>query len=313
MKITLYAGMLAAVLVASVAASAVALAGSALAEFHEEDTLASSSNTTSGGADMAIAGNNQTQAATTADGDNNRVEIGRGSNLTIQYYTYSPQTIEIGAGESVTWYADSEFMDIHTVTFVLDDSIISDLLLPFTVPEGADLELVTPFNLGEPVIIETPDGREAIVAINKDVFYPAVVGTNNRTTFLNVSETMQYTMNGTERALNSGVIVPPTQLMMSAGQNETRTEEALPDTANMTEGTMNNTVAATAAEEGEGAPLEPPFPFVSNFTVTFEQPGIYPYFCGLHPWMTGQVVVVPPGGDDNSSNQEEASAAPSMP
>lgn len=304
MKIALYAGILAAALMASVAASVVALAGSALAAFHEQE---GEDNT--GGSNMSTTITNQTKAAT-ADVDNNRVEVGRGSNLTVQYYTYSPQIIEIDAGESVTWYADSEFMDIHTVTFVQDYSLISDLILPFTVPEGADFELVPPFNLGEPVIIETPDGEEAVVALNKHVFYPAVVDANNETTFLNATETIQYTMDGTEKALNSGVIVPPMPPMMPAGQNETTTEEALPDTANMTESAMNDTAAATA-EEGEGAPLGSPFPFVSEFTVTFEQPGTYPYFCGIHPWMTGQVVVS--GGNDNNNQTETTSAAPLMP
>jgi hypothetical protein len=42
---------------------------------------------------------------------------------------------------------------------------------------------------------------------------------------------------------------------------------------------------------GEELPMGPPFPPVSSFTVTFEEPGTYTYFCAIHPWMTGQVVV----------------------
>ncbi|HXG07008.1 MAG TPA: hypothetical protein VNI77_06755 [Nitrososphaera sp.] len=303
MKIRPYAGILAVAFVAAVAAPAVPLAGSALAVFHE-DSLGSSNNTTSGGGMSSHATNSQTQADTAAtvddDNNNNRVEVGRGSNLTVQYYTYSPQTIEINAGESVTWYADSEFMDIHTVTFVRDDSIISDAILPFTIPEGANFELTEPFNLGEPVIIETPQGSGIIVALNKDVFYPAVVDSDNRTTFPNATETMEYTMDGTERALNSGIIMPPAPSIMSAG------EEALLDAAeNITESPANNAVDSTAeGGDAEGAALEPPFPFVNEFTVTFERPGTYPYFCGIHPWMTGQVVVVP-GGDGNNGNNSE--------
>jgi hypothetical protein len=38
-------------------------------------------------------------------------------------------------------------------------------------------------------------------------------------------------------------------------------------------------------------PLGPPFPPVSSFTVVFEEPGVYPYFCAIHPWMLGQVIV----------------------
>lgn len=30
-----------------------------------------------------------------------------------------------------------------------------------------------------------------------------------------------------------------------------------------------------------------------GYTMTFDKPGTYPYFCGLHPHMTGTVVVTP--------------------
>ena len=197
------------------------------------------------------------------------VAIGEGSNETIQHYTYDPQTVEINAGESVTWFTPAEFPDLHTVTFVQDPSIVSDILLPFAVPAGGgatDFELLPPFNTGEPVIIPTPDGREAIVALNKHGWYPAVVGANNQTTYLEGTD-IQATLNSTVRALNSGIILPP-----------------MPPTG---EAQPNSTETGTAGEQQLG----PPFPIVSSFTVTFEEPGTYPYFCAIHPWMTGQVVV----------------------
>jgi plastocyanin len=33
-----------------------------------------------------------------------------------------------------------------------------------------------------------------------------------------------------------------------------------------------------------------------SWTVRFTKPGKYPYFCSLHPYMTGTVIVVPQGG-----------------
>lgn len=33
-----------------------------------------------------------------------------------------------------------------------------------------------------------------------------------------------------------------------------------------------------------------------SYAFTFEAPGEYPYFCSLHPHMTGKVVVKPPAG-----------------
>ena len=46
----------------------------------------------------------------------------------------------------------------------------------------------------------------------------------------------------------------------------------------------------TGATGGEQT-IGPPFPPVSSFTVTFQEPGTYPYYCTIHPWMTGQVIV----------------------
>jgi hypothetical protein len=37
--------------------------------------------------------------------------------------------------------------------------------------------------------------------------------------------------------------------------------------------------------------LPPAYPILSNFTVTFNEPGAYPYFCAFHPGMAGVVNV----------------------
>jgi plastocyanin len=259
------------------------------------------------------------------------VAVGEGSNATVQYYTYNPQTVEINAGESVTWFTPAELPDIHTVTFVPDPSIVSDILLPFAVPAGGgatDFELLPPFNSGEPLIIPTPGGREAIVALNKHAWYPAVVGANNQTTYLEGTD-IQATLNSTVRVLNSGIILPPMPPTGGAQPNSTETgtagEQQIPseasvinDTATMTNTTTDvltvpddqGTSQPTGGETGEQQ-LGPPFPIVSSFTVTFEEPGTYPYFCAIHPWMTGQVVV---SGDipteTQGQNQTETETQP---
>ena len=241
------------------------------------------------------------------------VSIAEGSNATVQHYTFTPQSVEINAGESVTWFSPAELSDIHTVTFVRDPSIISDIILPFAAPAGGltELELLPPFNAGEPLVIQAPDGREAIVALNKHAWYPAVLDANNQTTYLEGTD-IQATLNGTVRALNSGIILPPMPSAGGAQPNSTETgttgeqqtaseASATNETATMTNATATTTDVLTVPDEQgtsqatEGATgeqtLGPPFPPVSSFTVTFEEPGMYPYFCAIHPWMTGQVVV----------------------
>ena len=250
------------------------------------------------------------------------VAVGEGSNATIQYYTYTPQSVEINAGESVTWFTPAEFPDIHTVTFVQDPNLRSDLILPFVPTAPTDFELLPPFNAGEPILIPTPDGREALVAVNKHVFYPTVLGVNNETIYLEGTD-MQVTLNSTVKALNSGIILPP--MPPTAGAEPSSTETGTPgeqqigseaSVTNETAVTANATGTATdvltvpneqetsqAAEGPSGEEtLAPPFPPVSSFTVRFEEPGTYPYFCAIHPWMVGQVIVQ---GDTQTETQPQ--------
>lgn len=248
---------------------------------------------------------NQTQ--TTTQGESVRVAVGEGSNFTVQYYTFTPQTVEINAGESVTWYSPAEFSELHTVTFVLDQNVMSEIIVPFAVSGGeTNFELLPPSNVGKPILTQAPDGREAIIALNKDAWYPSVLDANNQTNYLNETEDIQYTMNGTEKVINSGIIFPELP-PMGAALNETTTT----DNSTTTTTTTNDVMAAPggeempqATEEGQQQPSleEPsfPFPLVSSFTVTFEEPGTYPYFCALHPWMTGEVIVQGEGEDQTT-------------
>jgi plastocyanin len=235
-----------------------------------------------------------TSNSTTAAGTT--VEVGAGSNATLQYFQFSPQTVEINAGESVTWTSPSQFSDIHTVTFVLDQNVTSDAILPFAIPNqtnAADFELLPPFNAGEPLIMQTPVG-EALVALNKLVWYPAVIDANDQATYLNGTADVQYTLDGTQKALNSGILLPAMPPMAEQSGNSIGT--VMPTAA----GPKGN-ATETATTEEQSSSL--PFPPISSFTVTFEEPGTYPYFCAIHPWMGGQVVVTDAAGSPSANAQ----------
>jgi plastocyanin len=246
---------------------------------------------------------NQTQ---TTREESARVAVAEGSNFTVQYYTFTPQTVEINAGESVTWYSPAEFSELHTVTFVLDQNVTPDIIMPFAVSGGdTNFELLPPFTTGNPIVTQAPDGREAIVALNKDAFYPSVLDANNQTSYLNETD-IQYTMDGTEKMINSGIIFPEMP-PVGAAMNETTTTNNSTTTTTTTDVTTvpEGEETSQATEEGQQPPLEEPsfpFPLVSSFTVTFEEPGTYPYLCALHPWMTGEVIVQ--GGGENQTGTE---------
>ena len=269
----LYAGVIAAILATSLAITG-PIFNSAMAD-HENGT-----STAGTGDQLGILNGTGTAA------DGNRVAVG-GGNLTVQNYTFDPAVVEINAGESVTWYSPSEINELHTVTFVQNPSLMSDIILPFSIQDTSGLEVLPPFNLGEPITMEMPNGT-AIVALNKVAFYPSVTNSEGTSTqYLNGS-TIEYTMNGTEGVINSGIIQQP-----------------FPETTTVSNGTGamatdNSTMIEEmpAEEELEGGP----FPVVNEFTMTFEDAGTYEYFCALHPWMFGQVVV-------NGNNQTSTTVA----
>jgi plastocyanin len=257
---------------------------------------------------------NQTQTTPTRE-ESVKVAVGEDSNFTVQYYTFTPQTVEINAGESVTWYSPAELSELHTVTFVLDQNVMSDIIVPFAVLGGeTSFELLPPFNVGKPILTQAPDGREAIVALNKDAFYPSVLDANNQTSYFNETEDdIQYTMDGTEKVINSGIIFPELLPPVGAAMNETTTTDNSTTTttmmtANVTTAPEDEETPQAMEEEGQQQPPleEPsfPFPLVSSFTVKFEEPGTYPYFCALHPWMTGEVIVLQGEGENQTTGAE---------
>ena len=260
-----------------------------------------------------------------------RVSVGAG-NITESINQFFPAAVEIQTGESITFYAPQNSTEVHNVIFdMTNGSTISDLWLPFILPQGADpeqLELAPPFNFGESIIQEQPDGRQAVISLNKGAFYPAVADSENNTRYLiDVQELQQlteeamqqglfeppnlsanYTINGTEAIVSSGII-------LDVRGFEALEEEGEVSAANMTAVTTNatdDTNATAVTEEGGGEEEEEfppiPFPILDSFTVTFEEPGAYEYFCAFHPGMYGIVTVA--GEEGEAAGEEgEVSAA----
>jgi plastocyanin len=174
---------------------------------------------------------------------------------------FSPQLVQIKAGQSVTWYNPTPVPEPHTVTFVLTNnnnnkSYAADLIAPFTISNtitttnSTQIMPFIPNSNNEPLM--TPDNN-AIIAINKRAYNPVVVTEDSTTTGggKNVSYMKQnanYSMSGTEDYVNSGWLLPKGQENLYPGSGNT-------------------------------------------FTMTFQKAGTYDYLCIIHPYMTGRVVV----------------------
>jgi plastocyanin len=253
-----------------------------------------------------------TTTGTTAPSGNNattqRVAVG-GGNITLSINQFSPQTVDIQPGESVTFFAPPGSLEIHNVIFDLSNgTTISDIGVPFILPsDGLGGEVATnaaeelvpapPYNLGEPIIQNLSDSTtQAIIGFNKVAFYPTVVDQNGNVRYLEEEEidrqmlqmgqafeqgtttsmpplSTSYTMDGTESIVSSGIVLDVNGFS-ALGELFPEEGEAQP-------------------QGGEAAASAPPpqFPFLSSFTVTFSEPGTYDYFCAFHPGMFGQVVV----------------------
>jgi plastocyanin len=174
---------------------------------------------------------------------------------------FSPQQVQIKAGQSVTWYNPTPVPEPHTVTFVLDNnnsdnnnkSYAADLIAPFTISTTTNSTQIMPLipnSNSEPLM--TPDNN-AIIATNKRAYNPVVVIEDSPTTgggknVTYMKQNANYSMSGTEDYVNSGWLLPKGQENLYPGSGNT-------------------------------------------FTMTFQKPGTYDYLCIIHPYMTGRVIV----------------------
>jgi plastocyanin len=245
--------------------------------------------------------------ATTNSTDNveGRVAVGSG-NLTVSINQFSPSNVQIRPGQSVTFYAPSGSTELHNVVIDLTNGeAISSIELAFILPSGFStqaLELAPPNNIGEPIIQNTSDGRQAIVALNKVLFHPSTIGQNGDPTFLQEQQLIQqmqqgaqqglfmpplsvnYAMQGTEVIVSSGLMLD----VMGFAPLEQAARQAQ---TGATDEQQQESTLQGIGQEGGGS-LPPAYPILSNFTVTFNEPGAYPYFCAFHPGMAGVVNVV---------------------
>lgn len=130
------------------------------------------------------------------------VQAGNGTG-SISMTVYSPNQVEIVAGQSVTWYNPTPVAEPHTVTFVLDNKAKADLVAPYAIPNNSTFTPLIPNSNSEPLL--TPDNN-AIIAVNKRVFNPVVIESHNKVTPLN--QNANYTLTGTEKYVNSGWLLP---------------------------------------------------------------------------------------------------------
>ena len=154
--------------------------------------------------------------------DNNTIEIAAGGgNQSAPFTIYIPDKVEINAGETVNWYNPTEVAEPHTVTFVMDNSTMADVVSPLSVSKTTEFAALPPNSNNEPIIIPGQNGTNTLIAVNARTFNPAVIDSSGNVEFMNPNA--NYTMDGTEKYVNSGWFLPKGMEQLTPGAGNTFT------------------------------------------------------------------------------------------
>ena len=141
--------------------------------------------------------------ASASTGNERMVQAGNGTG-DIAMTVYSPKQVEISPGESITWYNPTAVAEPHTVSFIFDNDAKANLVAPFAIPSNSTtFSPLIPNSNTEALL--TPDNA-AIIAVNKRVFSPVVIDSNNKV--VPIKGNANYTLTGTEKYVNSGWLLP---------------------------------------------------------------------------------------------------------
>ena len=158
-----------------------------------------------------------TPAATTPNAI--KVEAGRGNASAIIDHFF-PQTAEIKVGQSIVWYNPTQVAEPHTVTFALEDKTMTGPVAPFAInPSSTQFMSIPPDSNNEPV--KVPGKSVTVVALNARSFIPTIIDSQGMVKHFTPNSA--YTMNGTEKYVNSGWLLPKGQEQAFPGSGNTFT------------------------------------------------------------------------------------------
>lgn len=173
---------------------------------------------------VSCVGNNNSANATTTthQQDNNSPQVAAGGgNDTDPLTVFTPQDIEIKAGQSVTWFNPTTVGEPHTVTFVTDNDTMAGIVSPFAVSNTTKFMSQPPGSNNEPILLPGKGDTKTIIAVNARTFNPVVIDSANNVIFMNPNS--RYSLNGTEKYVNSGWFLPEGQEQAYPGSGNTFT------------------------------------------------------------------------------------------
>ncbi|MFL6418342.1 MAG: plastocyanin/azurin family copper-binding protein [Nitrososphaeraceae archaeon] len=152
---------------------------------------------------------------TTATSSSIKAHAG-GGNTTDMLAVFVPQQIQVSTGQSITWDNPSAVAEPHTVTFVLDNKTMTNIVSAFTVPNSTQFAAIPPNSNNEP--LKVPGQNNVVVAVNARSFVPTVIDSQGSVKHF-APPNAAYTMDGTEKYVNSGWLVPKGQEQFYPGSS----------------------------------------------------------------------------------------------
>src|SRR5688572_22607758 len=139
--------------------------------------------------------------------DNKPIEIAAGGgNYSAPYTIFVPEHVEVKVGQTVNWHNPTEVGEPHTVTFVMDNSTMAGVVSPLAVSNATTFAALPPNSNNEPILIPGQDGTNTLMAVNARTYNPVAIDSSGNVEFMNPNA--NYTMDGTEKYVNSGWFVP---------------------------------------------------------------------------------------------------------
>ena len=136
----------------------------------------------------------------------NSVMVNVGGNGS-SWSSYIPQSVEIKAGDSVTWRNPMAVSEPHTVTFLKDQSFYPPPAVPVPITfNSTDLKSDPDANI-DPLIITNQNGTKSVIVDNARHYDPVSVDSSgHNATYLPLNA--NYSLTGTEKFVSSGWMWP---------------------------------------------------------------------------------------------------------
>ena len=163
--------------------------------------------TTGGDSSSSAFATSQSQQQTQQQQGNETMQIAAGGgDYSAPFTVYVPDNAEVKVGQAVNWYNPTDVGEPHTVTFVMDNSTMAGVVSPLFVSNTTTFASSPPNSNNEPIVLPGPNGTNTLIALNARTFNPVAIDSSGNVEFM--SPNANYTMDGTEKYVNSGWFLP---------------------------------------------------------------------------------------------------------